>query len=202
MVRVSCRQSSPEERRTLIPAAGCCLPVCLLQVVAETADVVAVNKPYGMPVHTSGQYRKNTVQGVLQAERPELGDLLPVGGQPSAFLGREIVVHAFDCAWWAAEQARLHAPSHLAFHPYPHPYPCPCSSSRCTAWTSRCLACCSSLATPPRRTRCARRLRQAGASRLRVRALRPLLLLPALCSRKTFRCNAALCDAELGKRLS
>ena len=58
------------------------LPGWLLcvQVVAATPDIVAVNKPAGMPVHVSGQYRKNTVLGVLQAERPDLGELLPVGG--------------------------------------------------------------------------------------------------------------------------
>ena len=31
-----------------------------------TDDVVAVRKPAGMPVHVAGQYRKNTVAGVLQ----------------------------------------------------------------------------------------------------------------------------------------
>lgn len=40
--------------------------------------MVAVGKPATLPVHVSGQYRKNTVLGVLQAERPDLGRLLPV----------------------------------------------------------------------------------------------------------------------------
>ena len=35
-----------------------------------------VVKPACLPVHTVGQYRKNTVLGVLQAERPDLGMLL------------------------------------------------------------------------------------------------------------------------------
>ncbi len=49
---------------------------CTLQVLAETSDIVAVNKPACMPVHVAGQYRKNTVLGVLQAMRPELQPLL------------------------------------------------------------------------------------------------------------------------------
>ena len=32
----------------------------------------------GMPVHVAGQYRKNTVHGILTAERPDLGPLYPV----------------------------------------------------------------------------------------------------------------------------
>ena len=52
--------------------------VAPVQVVGETADIVAVNKPHGMPVHVAGQYRKNTVHGILAAERPDLGELLPV----------------------------------------------------------------------------------------------------------------------------
>lgn len=31
-----------------------------------------------MPVHVSGQYRKNTLQNIVQAEHPELGLLYPV----------------------------------------------------------------------------------------------------------------------------
>lgn len=47
------------------------------QLVAVTDDVVAVNKPFSMPVHVAGQYRKNTVLGVLEAEHPELGEVHP-----------------------------------------------------------------------------------------------------------------------------
>jgi tRNA pseudouridine synthase 9 len=47
-------------------------------VVGVTADLVAVNKPAGLPVHAAGQYRKNTVLGVLSAERPDLLPLLPL----------------------------------------------------------------------------------------------------------------------------
>lgn len=46
-------------------------------VLGLTEDLVAVGKPAGMPVHASGQYRKNTVLGVLQASRSELGALHP-----------------------------------------------------------------------------------------------------------------------------
>ena len=48
------------------------------QVLGESEDVVAVGKPPTVPVHVSGQYRKNTVLAILQAERPDLGPLLPV----------------------------------------------------------------------------------------------------------------------------
>lgn len=48
------------------------------QVVGQSAGMVAVCKPHGMPVHVSGQFRKNTVLGILTAERPDLGPLFPV----------------------------------------------------------------------------------------------------------------------------
>ena len=48
------------------------------QVLGVTGNVVAVGKPASLPVHAAGQYRKNTVAGVLQAMHPELGVLLPV----------------------------------------------------------------------------------------------------------------------------
>ncbi|KAK9829153.1 hypothetical protein WJX72_004212 [[Myrmecia] bisecta] len=51
------------------------LPV---QVLAQTPDLIAVSKPASMPVHASGQYRFNTVVGLLQAYNPDLGPLLPV----------------------------------------------------------------------------------------------------------------------------
>lgn len=47
-------------------------------VLGETQEIVAVDKPPCMPVHVAGQHRKNTVAGVLQATRPDLGPLLPV----------------------------------------------------------------------------------------------------------------------------
>ncbi|GAB4815992.1 hypothetical protein N2152v2_003038 [Parachlorella kessleri] len=52
--------------------------VKVFTVVGETPDLVAVNKPAGIPVHMTGPYRKNTVLGILSAERPDLGELLPV----------------------------------------------------------------------------------------------------------------------------
>ena len=48
-----------------------------VRVVATTDDVVAVHKPATIPVHPTGQYRKNTIVGILAAERPDLGRLLP-----------------------------------------------------------------------------------------------------------------------------
>ena len=40
--------------------------------------MVAVHKPATVPVHPTGQYRKNTVLGLMAASRPDLGRLLPV----------------------------------------------------------------------------------------------------------------------------
>ncbi|KAL4434182.1 hypothetical protein ABPG75_000623 [Micractinium tetrahymenae] len=54
------------------------VPAGPIHVVGASADMVAVCKPAGMPVHVAGQYRKNTVLGVLTAERPDLGPLFPV----------------------------------------------------------------------------------------------------------------------------
>ncbi|KAL4430127.1 hypothetical protein ABPG77_004909 [Micractinium sp. CCAP 211/92] len=54
------------------------VPAGPIPVVGTSADMVAVCKPAGMPVHVAGQYRKNTVLGVLVAERPDLGPLFPI----------------------------------------------------------------------------------------------------------------------------
>ena len=56
-------------------SCSCCMPV---QIVAETDELVAVHKPASIPVHVSGQYRKNTVMALLQVDRPDLGRLFPV----------------------------------------------------------------------------------------------------------------------------
>ncbi len=50
----------------------------LPQVLAVTDDVVAVYKPPTLPVHVTGQFRKNTVICVLRTLRPDLGPLHPV----------------------------------------------------------------------------------------------------------------------------
>ena len=47
-------------------------------MVGVTDDLVAVSKPATWPVHATGQHRKNTVAGVLEALRPDLGPLHPV----------------------------------------------------------------------------------------------------------------------------
>ena len=54
------------------------VPATEIDVLGTCGDLVAVSKPAGMPVHVSGQYRKNTVLGILQATKPELFPLLPV----------------------------------------------------------------------------------------------------------------------------
>lgn len=46
--------------------------------MAETDALLAVHKPASIPVHVSGQYRKNTVMALLQVARPDLGKLFPV----------------------------------------------------------------------------------------------------------------------------
>ena len=46
-----------------------------VDVVAVTDDLVAVHKPATMPVHPPGQYRKNTVLGVLAANDGTSGTL-------------------------------------------------------------------------------------------------------------------------------
>ena len=45
-------------------------PITLL---LEDEDLLALDKPAGVPVHHAGRYRRNTVVEILQAERPELG---------------------------------------------------------------------------------------------------------------------------------
>ena len=49
-----------------------------MTVLAVTDSMVAVHKPATVPVHPTGQYRKNTVLGLMAASRPDLGRLLPV----------------------------------------------------------------------------------------------------------------------------
>ena len=53
-------------------------PHIATQILGETADIVAVGKPASMPVHVSGQYRKNTLLSIMEAEQPQLGKLHPV----------------------------------------------------------------------------------------------------------------------------
>ncbi|CAI0395237.1 unnamed protein product [Linum tenue] len=50
---------------------------CNVTVLQEEPDVVTVCKPATVPVHPCGQYRKNTVVGILEAEHG-LGPLFPV----------------------------------------------------------------------------------------------------------------------------
>ena len=78
----ACRPALACPHIAAIPAPSPARPRLLMeQVVGETPDMVAVCKPHGMPVHAAGQYRKNTVLGILTAERPDLGPLLPVHRQ-------------------------------------------------------------------------------------------------------------------------
>ena len=47
-------------------------------VLGHAPGLVAVTKPASMPVHASGQYRHNTLIGVLAETRPDLGPLFPL----------------------------------------------------------------------------------------------------------------------------
>eukprot|EP00899_Mesostigma_viride_P001317 jgi/Mesvir1/11186/Mv14577-RA.1 len=49
-----------------------------IQVLHVSNDFVVVNKPASLPVHQCGQYRKNTVLAVLQAQNEEFKTLLPL----------------------------------------------------------------------------------------------------------------------------
>lgn len=49
-----------------------------IQIVHCDETMVVVCKPACMPVHATGQYRKNTVLGILEANAPHLMPLLPV----------------------------------------------------------------------------------------------------------------------------
>ncbi|CAN7006444.1 unnamed protein product [Brassica rapa subsp. trilocularis] len=48
-----------------------------VQILVNEPDVVTVCKPASVPVHPCGQYRKNTVVGILDAEH-DLGPLFPI----------------------------------------------------------------------------------------------------------------------------
>ncbi|XP_022134654.1 RNA pseudouridine synthase 7 isoform X2 [Momordica charantia] len=50
---------------------------CDVKILKEEADVLTVCKPASVPVHPCGQYRKNTVVGILQAEHG-LAPLFPI----------------------------------------------------------------------------------------------------------------------------
>lgn len=49
-----------------------------VRVLSVTDDVVAVCKPATVPVHPTGQYRRNTVLALLAATRKDLGRLFPI----------------------------------------------------------------------------------------------------------------------------
>lgn len=53
------------------------VPKTALNIIEVNENHVVVNKPPGMPVHVGGQYRKNTVLGILEAEHSELMPLSP-----------------------------------------------------------------------------------------------------------------------------
>jgi len=48
-----------------------------VDIVEVTDDLVAAHKPATVPVHPTGQYRKNTVLGILASHFPRLGWLAP-----------------------------------------------------------------------------------------------------------------------------
>ncbi|KAF5199960.1 Rna pseudouridine synthase, partial [Thalictrum thalictroides] len=48
-----------------------------ISILHKESDVVTICKPSSVPVHPCGQYRKNTVVGILQAEHG-LAPLFPV----------------------------------------------------------------------------------------------------------------------------
>ncbi|KAM1025545.1 hypothetical protein ACFX14_038582 [Malus domestica] len=50
---------------------------CDVSILQEEPDVVVVCKPASVPVHSCGQYRKNTVVGILEAEHG-LAPLFPI----------------------------------------------------------------------------------------------------------------------------
>jgi tRNA pseudouridine synthase 9 len=47
-------------------------------ILEEGVDVITVCKPPSVPVHACGQYRKNTVVGILQAEHNNIGPLFRI----------------------------------------------------------------------------------------------------------------------------
>lgn len=53
------------------------VPNIPIQIIEANDDFIVVNKPPGIPVHSAGQYRKNTVHGILQAEHSHLMPMAP-----------------------------------------------------------------------------------------------------------------------------
>lgn len=125
-----------------------------------TDELVAIGKPPSLPVHASGQFRKNSVVSVLEAEAGHLGPLRPVHlsfhlYSPNLVL-YSILMNCIVCARSCPRSIPISVPMTLW-----------CMIlSRCTAWTIACRACSSSRARrPPPRS-------LAGASRF-GRALAP-----------------------------
>ena len=44
------------------------VPYMPVHIIAETDDIIAVNKPSALPVHTCGAYRYNTLETILRKE--------------------------------------------------------------------------------------------------------------------------------------
>uniref|UniRef100_A0A915LQA7 Pseudouridine synthase n=1 Tax=Meloidogyne javanica TaxID=6303 RepID=A0A915LQA7_MELJA len=44
------------------------IPDLPIKIIAETDDFLVVNKPSGLPVHPCGNYRFNSVKGLLENE--------------------------------------------------------------------------------------------------------------------------------------
>ena len=53
------------------------VPNATVELIEEDDDYFVVCKPAGMPVHSGGQYRKNTVMGLVEMGWPDVGRVAP-----------------------------------------------------------------------------------------------------------------------------
>jgi 23S rRNA-/tRNA-specific pseudouridylate synthase len=103
------------------------VPLHVINILSVTPDFVVVDKPPCTPVHVAGQYRKNTVVGILEASRKDLGELHPVhrldkpvsgvlilsrGAAAAEAVRQRIVNHTVQKVYVARVQGAAHRSTH------------------------------------------------------------------------------------------
>ncbi|CAA0816489.1 RNA pseudouridine synthase 7 [Striga hermonthica] len=76
-----------------------------IQILHSEPDVLTIYKPASVPVHPCGQYRKNTVVGILQAEQ-DLAPLFPIHRLDRLVSGLLIIARSASKADIFRQQAR------------------------------------------------------------------------------------------------
>lgn len=82
------------------------VPAEPIHVIYSDEDMVVVSKPACIPVHATGQYRKNTILGILEAEQPHFLPLFPIHRLDNQVSGLLIFARHRDAAQRLGKQIK------------------------------------------------------------------------------------------------